>query len=210
MRRFRKISTCVMAVLLIACIGYFSVVSPTSAWFYDQNVIDSGDSFIFGDLSVDASFTRKSNIVFDAATDFTDPAETLFDDVVFVNEIPVRNSGTIPARIYTDVKNSGKAPGLRWFWYTEDQIVDGSVKKTIESVIPSMTDAALNEYNVGKDGKTGHYVTLYPGEITMVYVAAWIDYDSVKAELEKGKTLSDYNITLKLTATQDVDGAYIR
>lgn len=210
MSRFKKISACVMAMVLTACIGYFSVMSPTAAWFYDTGVIDSGDSFIFGNLSVNASFTRKSEVAFDAATDFTDPGEKLFDDVVYVNKIPVANTGTIPARIYADVKNNGKSGGLRWFFYTESQIVDGSVKKTIESLLPAMTEKALNEYNTGKDGKSGYYMTLFPGEVSVVYVALWVDYNSVEGQLSKGKSLNDYDVNLTLTAAQDVDGAYIR
>ena len=53
MSKFRRIAAVVMALVLVMCVGYFSLMSTTSAWFYDSGVIDSGDAFIFGDLSVD-------------------------------------------------------------------------------------------------------------------------------------------------------------
>ncbi|MBR3835753.1 MAG: hypothetical protein IKJ69_03060 [Clostridia bacterium] len=208
MSKIKKLSAVVMALTLVLCIGYFSVMSPTSAWFYNSGVIDSGDSFVFGDLSVDTSFTSKSVQVFDGATKFADPDEILFDDVIKVNEIHVYNSGTIPARVYADVRTSGE--GLRWFVYDDSMLVDGSVKKTIESVLPEMTDSALMQYNVGEDGNGGHYIILNPGEIATVKVATWIEYDFVKGDIENGEESDSYDVEISLIAAQDVDGAFER
>ena len=208
MSKFRSILSVVMALALVLCAGYFTAMPTTSAWFYNSGVIDSGDSFVFGDLSVDTSFTSKSVQVFDGATKLADPDEILFDDVIQVNEILVYNSGTIPARIYADVKTTGE--GLRWFVYDDSMVVDGSVKKTIESVLPELTDAALMQYNVGEDGNSGHYIILNPGEITTLKVATWIEYDFVKDELESGKAPESYEVEMSLIAVQDVDGAFER
>ncbi len=210
MSKFRSIMSAVMVLALVLCAGYFCTMPTTSAWFYNSGVVDSGDSFVFGDLSVDTSFTSKSVEVFDAATKFADPDEVLFDDVIKVNEILVYNSGTIPARIYADVKTSGEGKGLRWFVYDDTMLVDGSVKKTIEAALPEMTDEALDVYNVGADGNSGHYLILNPGQVTTVKVATWIEYDSVESELIKGETLDGYNIEMSLIAVQDVDGAFKR
>lgn len=210
MSKIKKLSAVVMALTLVLCIGYFSVMSPTSAWFYNSGVMDSGDSFVFGDLSVDTSFTSNSVQVFDAATKFADPDEILFDDVIKVNEILVYNSGTIPARIYADVRTAGEDKGLRWFVFDDTMLVDGSVKKTISSVLPELTDAALTAYNVGADGNSGHYIILNPGEITTVKVATWIEYDYVEDIFENGGTPDGYEVEMSLIATQDVEGAFER
>ena len=209
MSKMKRISASVMAFVLVLCVGYFSAMSPTSAWFYDSGVIDSGDSFIFGDLSVNTKFSAKRNIVFDAAKKFNDPDEILFDDVINVDEIQVINQGTIPARIYAGIKNAGEVKGLRWFMYTDKMLVDGSVKKTIESVLPELTDEALDIYNVGEDGNSGNYIICNPGEMLTVKVATWIDYDSVSKDLAEGLSLGG-DIELALYATQDVDGAVQR
>lgn len=210
MSKMKKISASVMAFVLVLCGGYFSMMSPTSAWFYNSGVIDSGESFIFGDLSVDTKFVANSSIVFDGATRFNDPDEILFDEVVNVNEILVANSGTIPARIYANVVNKGNSKGLRWFVFTDDMLVDGSIKKTIESVLSEQTDEALSEYNIGKDGKGGKYIEINPNELTAVKVATWIDYDEVSDKLAQMRTLSGYDVEISLIATQDTDGAVQR
>ncbi|MBP3445697.1 MAG: hypothetical protein IJN78_06495 [Clostridia bacterium] len=210
MSSFRSIMSIVMAFVLVFCASYFHKMPTTSAWFYDSGVIDSGDSFIFGDLSVDTLFTSKSEITFDGATKLADPEEILFDEVINVNEILVNNSGTIPARIYAEVKNTGNGKGLRWFFYDDAMLVDGSVKKTIESVLPELTDEALYEYDFGADSNSGKYFVINPGEIRTLKIATWIEYDFVEAELKNGATLDGYNVEISLIATQDVDGALER
>lgn len=210
MSSFRSIMSIVMAFVLVFCASYFHKMPTTSAWFYDSGVIDSGDSFIFGDLSVDTLFTSKSEITFDGATKLADPEEILFDEVINVNEILVNNSGTIPARIYAEVKNTGNGKGFRWFFYDDAMLVDGSVKKTIESVLPELTDEALYEYDFGADSNSGKYFVINPGEIRTLKIATWIEYDFVEAELKNGATLDGYNVEISLIATQDVDGALER
>lgn len=199
-----------MVLILVLCAEYFYAMPTTSAWFYNSGVIDSGNSFVFGDLSVDTSFTSTEKQVFDAATKFADPDEVLFDEAIKVNEILVYNSGTIPARIYADVVNTGTDKGLRWFVYDDTMLVDGSVKKTIESVLPEMTDEALYAYDAGEDGNSGHYLLLNPGEIATVKIAMWIEYDYVENELKNGEALDGYEVEMSLIATQDVDGALER
>ncbi len=210
MSRFKRLSAAILAFALVICFEYFSFMKQTSAWFYDSKVIDSGDSFVFADLTLDALFTSKSKITFDGATKFADPEEILFDEVINVNEISVCNSGTVPARVYADAVVGGNFKGLRWFVYDDTILVDSSVKKTIESVLPELTDAALTEHNVGKDGNGGYYMLLRPGEIATLKVATWVEYDAVKDELANGGTINNCEVEISLIATQDVDGALER
>ena len=205
MSKAKRISASVMALVLVLCMGYFSSMSPTSAWFYDSGVIDSGDSFIFGDLSVNTKFNVRNDVVFDGATKFADSAEVLFDETINVDELYAVNTGTVPARIYVDVENSGSSKGLRWFAYTDDMLVEDSVKKTIQSVLPEVTDQALSTYN-----KNSSYILCYPGETVCVKVATWVEFDDVKSRLEGGFTLDGYDVEITLTATQDKDGEYQR
>ena len=205
MSKTKRISASVMALVLVLCMGYFSSMSPTSAWFYDSGVIDSGDSFIFGDLSVNTKFNVRNDVVFDGATKFADSAEVLFDETINVDELYAVNTGTVPARIYVDVENSGSSKGLRWFAYTDDMLVEDSVKKTIQSVLPEVTDQALSTYN-----KNSSYILCYPGETVCVKVATWVEFDDVKSRLEGGFTLDGYDVEITLTATQDKDGEYQR
>ena len=204
MSKIKKISAVVMALTLTLCVGYFSMMSTTSAWFYNSGVIDSEDSFVFGDLSVDTSFKAKSKILFDGATKLADKNEILFDEVIHIEEITVCNSGTIPARVYADALVSGNNDGFRWFFFSDADLVDGSVKKTIEASLTELSATALDNYNLGQDSASGKYIYLNPGEITTVKIASWVEYDAVEAELENG-TVEPYNVEFTLIATQDVD-----
>ncbi len=209
MSKIKKISAMVMALVLVLCVGWTSTMSTTSAWFYDSQVIDSGKSFVFGDLSVDTSFNTASKITFDGATKLADPEEILFDDVVNVEEILVYNSGTVPARIYADAIVSGNSEGFRWFVFDETIADKGGVKATIEKYVPELSADALTAYNIGADGNGGRYLLLQPGEITTVKIATWVEYDFVADKLQKGEAL-DYEVEFTLIATQDVDGALER
>lgn len=203
MSKARRISAVVMALVLVMCVGYFSLMSTTSAWFYNSGVIDSGDAFVFGDLSVDTSFTTKTNIVFDGATKFADENEVLFDKVVHIEEIAVYNSGTVPARIYADASVSGDGENFRWFFFSDATMVEGSVKKTLEASLPELTDEALNDYNLGEDGNSGKYILVNPGEIATVKIASWIEYD-------EAENSDSYAVEFTLISTQDVEGALER
>ncbi|MBP9989306.1 MAG: hypothetical protein KBT46_07385 [Ruminococcus sp.] len=209
MSKKKRILSSIMVIALSLCVGYYSFMPSTSAWFYESGVIDSKDSFVFGDLSVNMNFQSKANVEFDGATKLADETETLFDTVVNVNKITVTNKGTIPARIYADVINKSKVNSLHWFFYTDSQLVNGSIRETIKSLVPSLKSADINKYNVGDDGQSGKYFMLNPGESLVANIATWIEYDEVSGSLKNGEVQSG-EIEIKLFATQDKDGAVKR
>lgn len=215
MNRVKKISAVVMALALIMCAGYFSVMSPTTAWFYQsQSVSGANNKFVFADFDIDGDYSFERLLVFDGATAYEDKNETQFDSVVKVIDVEVRNDGGLPARIYATVKNESKAKGLKYFYYTEDMLVNGSIKDTIYTALNNnVNDKALNNYNVGADGNGGHYVSINPGESKNVKIALWVEHDECESELAFADNVwntIDYNINITMTATQDVDGAMER
>ncbi len=199
MNKVKRIMTPIMAFVLVLCIGYFSGMSKTSAWFYDSGVIDSGDSFVFGNLSVNTKFVINHSVLFEAATKLADNDEKLFDKALNFDDINVTNSGTIPARVYINVDVTNGAKGYRWFVYTDDMLVNGSVKDTIKAKLASLTKSELDKYNSSK------YVLLAPGETKVVKVASWVEYDEVSVALAQGESLT-IATRIYMTATQDKDG----
>ena len=147
MNRIRKVLTPLMAIALVLCIGYFSGMSKTSAWFYESGTIDSGDSFVFGNLSVNTKFIINHNVQFDAATKLADNNEILFDKAVNFDNINVTNSGNVPVRVYFSINIADGVQGYRWFVYTDDMIVNGSIKYTIKANVSSLTKTELDKYN---------------------------------------------------------------
>lgn len=199
MNKIRRIMTPVMAIVLVLCIGYFSGMSKTSAWFYDSGVIDSGDSFVFGNLSVNTKFVINHSVLFEATTKLADENEKFFDKAVNFDDVNVANSGTVPARVYINIDVTNGAKGYRWFVYTDDMLINGSIKETIKSNVKDLTKAGLDEYNSSK------YVLLAPGESKVVRIASWVEYDDVSAELMKGESLT-IATRIYMTATQNTDG----
>ena len=202
MNRIRKVLTPLMAIALVLCIGYFSGMSKTSAWFYESGTIDSGDSFVFGNLSVNTKFIINHNVQFDAATKLADNNEILFDKAVNFDNINVTNSGNVPVRVYFSIDIADGVQGYRWFLYTDDMIVNGSIKDTIKANVSSLTKTGLDKYNSEK------YILLAPGETKEIKIASWVEYDDVSAELNKGNTVS-YATRIYMTATQDRDGIIV-
>lgn len=199
MNKIRRIMTPVMAIVLVLCIGYFSGMSKTSAWFYDSGVIDSGDSFVFGNLSVNTKFIINHSVLFEATTKLADENEKFFDKAVNFDDVNVANSGTVPARVYINIDVTNGAKGYRWFVYTDDMLINGSIKETIKANVKDLTKAGLDEYNSSK------YVLLAPGESKVVRIASWVEYDDVSAELMKGESLT-IATRIYMTATQNTDG----
>ena len=167
MNKIRRIMTPVMAIVLVLCIGYFSGMSKTSAWFYDSGVIDSGDSFVFGNLSVNTKFVINHSVLFEATTKLADENEKFFDKAVNFDDVNVANSGTVPARVYINIDVTNGAKGYRWFVYTDDMLINGSIKETIKANVKDLTKAGLDEYNSSK------YVLLAPGASKVVKNARW-------------------------------------
>lgn len=201
MNKIRRIMTPVMAIVLVLCIGYFSGMSKTSAWFYDSGVIDSGDSFVFGNLSVNTKFVINHSVLFEATTKLADENEKFFDKAVNFDDVNVANSGTVPARVYINIDVTNGAKGYRWFVYTDDMLINGSIKETIKANVKDLTKAGLDEYNSSK------YVLLAPGESKVVRIASWVEYDDVSAELMKGESLT-IATRIYMTATQNTDGIF--
>lgn len=199
MNKIRRIMTPVMAIVLVLCIGYFSGMSKTSAWFYDSGVIDSGDSFVFGNLSVNTKFVINHSVLFEATTKLADENEKFFDKAVNFDDVNVANSGTVPARVYINIDVTNGAKGYRWFVYTDDMLINGSIKETIKANVKDLTKAGLDEYNSSK------YVLLAPDESKVVRIASWVEYDDVSAELMKGESLT-IATRIYMTATQNTDG----
>ncbi len=215
MSKVKKLTALIMVLVLVMCSCYFALMLPTTAWSYQsQNISGTQNTFVFANFDVDGEYSVNNNIRFKGATAFEDENETLFDSVVEIVDVEVKNDGGMTARIYTTVKNEYESKGLRYFAFAEDMMVDNSVKATmLEALDGEMTEEALSVYNVGEDGNSGNYIMLEPGESKVVKVALWVEYDECSDDLifaESAWSTIDYRINITINATQDTDGALVR
>ncbi len=211
----KKIISIIMVFVLVLCTGYFSMMSPTTAWsFQSQTVNGTENTFVFADFDVKGTYSLTSSIKFKGATAMCDVDEKLFDSVVEIVEIDVFNEGGMPARIYATVENETETKGLHYFVFSDEILVDNSVRATIQSSLNGEnTFEALDKHNLGADGNSGYYILLNPGEIKTVKVALWVEYEESGIENAFGDYAWDtlgYRIKTVMTATQDIDGALTR
>ena len=104
-KKVRGISLVMSAVMMAVSIGYFALLAPTTAWFYQDE--EKAHQFSFGDFDVNQT-PQSANIIaerliFPAATRFADTDEILFDEVAHVIEVDVENRGDLPAKLSVSV-----------------------------------------------------------------------------------------------------------
>lgn len=195
MSKTKRILASAMALMLVFCVGYYSMMSQTSAWFYDSGTYDSGDSFVFGDVSVNTKFIINNTVVFDMPTKLADESEMLFDEALNIDEINVTNAGTVPIKLSVEVENEGVSlEGLRWFVYTDDMLVNGSVRETIKANVATLNKQELDEYNSSKT------VTLAQNQEGVIKIATWVEYDEVAKAIQNNGSVQ-YNTRLYLAGT---------
>lgn len=195
MSKTKRILASAMALMLAFCVGYYSMMSQTSAWFYDSGTYDSGDSFVFGDVSVNTKFIINNTVVFDMPTKLADESEMLFDEALNIDEINVTNAGTVPIKLSVEVENEGVSlEGLRWFVYTDDMLVNGSVRETIKANVATLNKQGLDEYNSSKT------VTLAQNQEGVIKIATWVEYDEVAKAIQNNGSVQ-YNTRLYLAGT---------
>ena len=219
-KRMKKVFTSVVSLLFALSIGWFAVLPPTSAWFY-QNLHDENEQFIFGILSLNQTYLGDADIDLPAAAKLEDSGDIRFDEALEIVTVDAVNNGTLPARVYLTVTaNSGNLTGLHYFFYFDDDTgatVKDKIagKMTITDGNAASTYAALDAYNTGSGyaGGQGRYIVVPPGTTKVLKIAFWADYNTVGAPLENTGNVTVYNtydVHMVLTAGQNTDGWFTR
>ncbi len=182
----RTIKYSAFAAALILIVAYFSLLSPTSAYFYKTQ--SSTTSITFATFDVEQTLFENENVLkFKGATKLCDFDEKLFDEVAIVKEVTLTNSGEAPARIIVNITPDEESvtKGLRYVAFieklenapetvaegedettTSTKVEKGAIKTELETLFGidensthDDIEAKLNEYNNEFKSK---YVTLAP------------------------------------------------
>lgn len=208
-KKSKKVLTAVVTALFVLSISYFALLSPTTAWYY-QDVEQTYD-FTFADFDVEQiANTGDLNVELRAATRFADVNEVLFDEVARVVKVHVTNNGGQKALVHASVTQNNETPGLHWFVYetaTADEIMEypdaaatvgtskGAYKTALETmlrnsdVLPLIyTDEASYEAAnapalAALDAHNQKGIVFEPGESKVVYIVLWAEYGEVIATL---------------------------
>ncbi len=169
----RTVKYTAFVTVLIVTLSYFSLLSPTSAYFYKTND-DKQTTIEFAKFDVKEEqviFSSETPIVLKGATKLADFDELLFDDVADEKEVILENKGDTPARILAHITPTDEsvANGLKYIAFIEEitdstsslsdgeedtytPVEKGSIKKELESkfnitaVPESLTGTEKKEY----------------------------------------------------------------
>ena len=204
----RTIKYVSLVASLILVVSYFSLLSPTSAYFYKTQ--DSETTITFATFDVKQTvFENEDVLKFKGATKLCDTEELLFDEVTIVKEITVENQGEAPARILTHITPTDKAveSGLRYVAFiekldnspetveegeettTSDPVTKGSIKTELEGKfgitdesVQADVEATINAHNEALRNTNGKEdkIILSTGEKAKVKIIFWSEYDSAQ------------------------------
>ena len=201
----RTIKYVSLVASLILVISYFSLLSPTSAYFYKTETMDTELKFAMFDVE-QTLFENEDDLKFKGATKLYDAGELLFDEVAIVKEITLENQGEAAARILVNVKPEEESveKGLRYIAFVEKiegtpetvaegedetttpaKVEKGSIKKELETLFEINSDSTyedvedkLNAYN--EEFKKNDDTILKPGESAKVRIIFWVEYGAVQ------------------------------
>ncbi|MBE6755407.1 MAG: hypothetical protein E7555_02970 [Ruminococcaceae bacterium] len=216
---------------LIIVISYFSLLSPTSAYFYKTETKSTTITFEMFDVK-QTLFENENVLKFKGATKICDTNETLFDDVTIVKEITVKNNNRVngaDARILVDIKPLEKSVenGFRYVAFIKKStdttespktkaelaekfgIDENSSKEDIETKIDAHNEK-LRSSNEDEDK-----FILAPGEEATVRIIFWVEYDEVQnaaggeSVWQNAGSIAnvEFPCQISIIATQDNDGA---
>ena len=215
-----------IALVTIFCLvtAYFSVLSPTTAYFVDTYSKNTSISFylLSSEQTVSSSATSFN---LKGATKFEDFNELLFDDVVYGQFITVHNIGEIPAKVYIEVTvpNLSAQNGLKYiviptsvssipptFSPSGTNALKGDIKETIENrlyvfrngfvdgVTLNNALTILNDYNAQvKTFSTAPLLQV--GEYVGFQIYYWAQYGNLEGTINDTTSISTISYSAQVT-----------
>ena len=200
----RTIKYSAFVATLILIVAYFSLLSPTSAYFYKTETSETTIQFATFDVE-QTLFENKDVLKFKGATKLCDTNELLFDEVAIVKEITLVNKGQSPARILVDVTplEDSFENGLRYVAFiekvdgtetvedeaTSGAVTKGPIKQKLETLFginedSNLTDVdnLINTHNESLRNTNGNddKILLASGESAKVRIVFWVEYDAAQ------------------------------
>ncbi len=198
-KKSKTILTAVVTALFMLSLGYFALLAPTTAWYYQRE--DESYTFDFGNFSMTESLEEgaqsPANVTLRGTTRFADAGETLFNEMLYTVKVAVDNeNGEMAGSINVHVKRGDTElsveghDGLKWFVYSPDAANHiNTPKDAINAMLRRKNSSWPLNYN------TLTYKTTNNGETEW-----YTDYDPLNGEAEAA--YEAYN-TKALSALQE-------
>ncbi|MBQ7956470.1 MAG: hypothetical protein IJ279_00410 [Clostridia bacterium] len=156
----RTIKYVSLVASLILVVSYFSLLSPTSAYFYKSETQNAKLTFAMFDVE-QTLFENEEKLKFDGATKLCDTEELLFDRVAIEKKITLKNNGDADARIVADITPNDEAVNNGLCYYVEfveekvsepetdapETVAEGeeTTESSTEEVIETTTTSAIKK-----------------------------------------------------------------
>lgn len=193
---------------LILVFSYFSLLSPTSAYFYKKQSSNTTLEFAMFDVDAEQTlFENDNELKFKGATKLCDTDELLFDEVAIVKEVTLINNGEADARILVNITPDEESVtnGLRYVAFAEKvenapetaeegevtstTVEKGALKQELETLFgitadseQSAIESAIDDHNESLRNTNGNNnkTIIAPGERAKVRIVFWVEYDKVQ------------------------------
>ncbi len=190
--------TALMTVLILT-ITYFSLLTPTSAYFYKE-ISDEG-KIKFALLEVNDNekiLDGTEEIQFKGATKFADFDEKLFDEVAKIKEFTVTNTGEVPAKVMTRVTPEGDSAknGLKYMIIMSEPYTESPAEQVSEENSENAETTTLPKGEIKKEIESR--LDLFTGEETSV------EYSQAVSKLDAHNEITNNIKTLNVGQSVDV------
>lgn len=237
MSKSKKLKFISLVTVFCLTVAYFSVLSPTTAYFVETDTKQVNVTF-YNISSQQTVSDTAVNFNLKAATKFADFNEIRFDDVLYSQFVRVQNNGDAPAVIYLNVNipAGSAANGLRCFvsqtlkasnngstYFILPNGSDnnkGDIKEFIESqlhqfnsdfdvgVTQQRAEQILENYNA----KVKTFATaplLDVGEAVGFQIFFWAEYGDIEGTINDTSEIAsyDYSANVVVSARQNTAGA---
>ncbi len=172
-----------LALIFILSVTYFSLLSPTSAYFYksEDRVVEV--EFASFDVS-QTVFAEEDELFFKAATKFHDFDELLFDDVAETKTITVTNTGEADARIYARVTPDAESIENGFMYMIEMGTINTAPEETETDAASLAEDGTTEETTASSKVEKGILKSEIEGKLNLT---------STMSEEEAIASLNSYN-----------------
>ncbi len=227
----RTIKYVSLVASLFFVISYFSLLSPTSAYFYKTETKETTITFEMFDVK-QTLFENEATLKFKGATKLCDTEETLFDDVTIVKEITVQNNNRengASARILVDITplEDSVDNGFRYVAFIKKSTDTTESPKTKADLAEKFgidenssqedIEGKINAHNekLRSSNEDEDKFILAPGESATVRIIFWVEYDEVQ-DAAGGESVwqnagsianVEFPCQISIIATQDNDSA---
>ncbi|MBQ2828147.1 MAG: hypothetical protein IJF20_02780 [Clostridia bacterium] len=169
--------TALMTVLILT-VAYFSLLTPTSAYFYQEfNFENDGITFSLLDFDVTEDneiFKEDCNLKFKGATKFADFDEKLFDEVVITKNFTITNvKNGVPAKVFPRIHlyEGAGDKGLKYMVSVSKTPFDSPTPTEVASEEGGVEETTTEKTEIPKGpikSEIENKLGLFPGEATSV------------------------------------------